>query len=164
VRERAVLTVIQWIAVVIAAVCMFLAALIFIGVIAANAWEGDDGGIDAQEIDVGRWGAQVEANATRLNNQMQLTTPPAPPTTQPTVPSWPWDALAQCESGGNWSINTGNGFYGGLQFTLTSWRAVGGTGYPHQHGREEQIRRGIKLQAIQGWGAWPACSRKIGLR
>ena len=75
-----------------------------------------------------------------------------------------WDRLADCESSGNWSINTGNGYYGGIQFSLASWRAVGGSGYPHQASRLEQIYRGEKLQAIQGWGAWPACSRKIGLR
>lgn len=75
-----------------------------------------------------------------------------------------WDRLAMCEATGNWAINTGNGFFGGLQFTLSSWRAVGGTGYPHEASREEQIARGIKLQALQGWGAWPACSAKLGLR
>ncbi len=75
-----------------------------------------------------------------------------------------WDDLAQCEAGGNWHINTGNGYYGGLQFALRSWRAVGGTGYPHQHSREEQIRRGEKLLKIQGWGAWPACSLRLGYR
>ena len=75
-----------------------------------------------------------------------------------------WDSLAQCESGGNWSINTGNGYYGGLQFSLQSWHWVGGTGYPHHHTRAEQIHRGELLKARQGWGAWPACSRKLGLR
>ncbi|HUP26213.1 MAG TPA: transglycosylase family protein [Candidatus Limnocylindrales bacterium] len=75
-----------------------------------------------------------------------------------------WDQLAQCESGGNWSINTGNGFYGGLQFTLASWRGVGGSGYPHQASREEQIARAEILLSKQGWGAWPACSAKLGLR
>lgn len=75
-----------------------------------------------------------------------------------------WDRLAQCEAGGNWAINTGNGYYGGLQFTLSSWRAVGGTGYPHQASREEQIARGKMLLARQGWGAWPACTSKLGLR
>lgn len=75
-----------------------------------------------------------------------------------------WDRLAMCEATGNWAINTGNGFYGGLQFTLSSWQAVGGTGLPSDASREEQIARGIKLQAIQGWGAWPACSAKLGLR
>jgi hypothetical protein len=75
-----------------------------------------------------------------------------------------WYSLAQCESGGNWAINTGNGFYGGLQFTLSSWQAVGGSGYPHQASAGEQISRGQALQAIQGWGAWPACAAKLGLR
>lgn len=75
-----------------------------------------------------------------------------------------WDSLAQCESGGNWSINTGNGYYGGLQFSLRSWQGVGGTGYPHEASREEQISRGQMLQARQGWGAWPACSSRLGLR
>jgi uncharacterized protein YabE (DUF348 family) len=75
-----------------------------------------------------------------------------------------WDKLAQCESGGNWSINTGNGYYGGLQFSLSTWRAYGGTGYPHQASRDEQIRIAKKLQADAGWGAWPACSSKLGLR
>lgn len=75
-----------------------------------------------------------------------------------------WDRLAQCEAGGNWSINTGNGYYGGLQFTLGSWRAVGGTGYPHQASKSEQIARGEILKARQGWGAWPACTAKLGLR
>lgn len=74
-----------------------------------------------------------------------------------------WDRLAQCESGGNWAINTGNGFYGGLQFTLSSWRAVGGSGYPNQASRDEQIARAKILQSRQGWGAWPACSAKLGL-
>lgn len=75
-----------------------------------------------------------------------------------------WDQLAACESGGNWAINTGNGFYGGLQFTLGSWAAVGGSGYPNMASREEQIARGEALLARQGWGAWPACSAKLGLR
>lgn len=74
-----------------------------------------------------------------------------------------WDRLAACESGGNWAINTGNGFYGGLQFTLSSWQGVGGTGYPNQASREEQIARGEMLLSRQGWGAWPACSAKLGL-
>lgn len=75
-----------------------------------------------------------------------------------------WDRLAQCESGGNWSINTGNGYYGGLQFSAGSWRGVGGSGTANQASREEQIARAQQLQAKQGWGAWPACSRKLGLR
>jgi len=75
-----------------------------------------------------------------------------------------WDKLAQCESTGNWSINTGNGFSGGLQFTPSTWRAFGGTGAAHHASREEQIVVAEKVLAKQGWGAWPACSRKLGLR
>jgi LysM repeat protein len=75
-----------------------------------------------------------------------------------------WDRLAQCESGGNWSISTGNGFYGGLQFTQSSWHAAGGSGSPQNASRAEQIRVAERLQQMQGWGAWPTCSAKIGVR
>jgi LysM repeat protein len=75
-----------------------------------------------------------------------------------------WDRLARCESGGNWAINSGNGYYGGLQFSLSSWQAVGGSGYPHQASKAEQISRAEALLARQGWGAWPACTAKLGLR
>ena len=74
-----------------------------------------------------------------------------------------WDRLAECESNGTWDINTGNGFYGGVQFTLSSWQAVGGEGYPHQASKAEQIKRAEILQDLQGWGAWPLCSQKLGL-
>ncbi len=74
-----------------------------------------------------------------------------------------WDALAQCESGGNWSINTGNGFYGGLQFTQQSWNGVGMSVSPATGTRAPPIEAGERLLAIQGWGAWPACSAKLGL-
>ncbi|SDS89151.1 SH3 domain-containing protein [Microlunatus soli] len=75
-----------------------------------------------------------------------------------------WDELAMCESSGNWSINTGNGFYGGLQFTAQTWRGFGGTGMPQDASRSEQIKVAERVLAVQGWGAWPACSSKLGLR
>ena len=75
-----------------------------------------------------------------------------------------WDRLAQCESGGNWSINTGNGYSGGLQFAPGTWAAHGGTGSAHNASRAEQIRVAERVRASQGWGAWPACSSKLGLR
>jgi resuscitation-promoting factor RpfB len=75
-----------------------------------------------------------------------------------------WDRLARCESGGRWNLNTGNGYYGGLQFHPQTWRSVGGSGLPHQHSREEQIRRAQILQQRAGWGQWPSCSRQLGLR
>ncbi|MFJ6418734.1 transglycosylase family protein [Paeniglutamicibacter sp. NPDC091659] len=74
-----------------------------------------------------------------------------------------WDALAQCESGGNWNINTGNGYKGGLQFSSSTWKAYGGKGSAHNASKSEQIRVAEKVKAGQGWGAWPACSAKLGL-
>ena len=69
-----------------------------------------------------------------------------------------FDKIAQCESGGNWAANTGNGYYGGLQFNLGTWQAYGGTGRPDQHTREEQIAVAKRLVAAQGgYGAWPHC-------
>jgi hypothetical protein len=75
-----------------------------------------------------------------------------------------WDRLAQCESGGNWGINTGNGYSGGLQFAPGTWSAHGGTGSAHNASRAEQIRVAERVRASQGWGAWPACSARLGLR
>jgi hypothetical protein len=77
-----------------------------------------------------------------------------------------WDRLAECESSGNWSINTGNGYYGGLQFSASTWQAFGGGAYAPRADlatRAEQIAIAEKTQAVQGWGAWPACSAKLGL-
>ena len=71
-----------------------------------------------------------------------------------------WDAVAQCESGGNWGINTGNGYYGGLQFNLGTWRANGGSGMPHTASKDEQIRVAENVAARQGMGAWPVCGRR----
>jgi LysM repeat protein len=85
-------------------------------------------------------------------------------TTSSTTDAGVWDRLAQCESSGNWSINTGNGYYGGLQFALSSWEWVGGTGYPHEASKAEQIARAEILLERQGWNAWPSCSRQLGLR
>lgn len=96
------------------------------------------------------------------------TLPPPPPPPPPPAPSIPqgtvWDALAQCESGGNWQINTGNGYYGGLQFLDSTWDAMG-TGYDRADlaPREVQIEAATRLQAQAGWGQWPACSAKLGL-
>jgi LysM repeat protein len=75
-------------------------------------------------------------------------------------PAINWDAIAQCESGGNWAINTGNGFYGGLQFTLSTWRANGGTGMPQNASREIQIAVAERVLATQGLGAWPVCGAR----
>ncbi|MEU3564649.1 transglycosylase family protein [Kitasatospora sp. NPDC006786] len=82
------------------------------------------------------------------------------------APASTWDAVAQCEAGGNWSINTGNGFYGGLQFTSSTWKAYGGTAYApqaNQASKAQQISVAEKVLASQGPGAWPVCSQKAGL-
>ncbi len=80
------------------------------------------------------------------------------------APESAWDKLAQCESGGNWKINTGNGYYGGIQFNASTWRAYGGSGLPHQASKSQQIAVAERTLAAQGWNAWPSCSRKMGLR
>jgi resuscitation-promoting factor RpfA len=80
------------------------------------------------------------------------------------APESAWDKLAQCESGGNWKINTGNGYYGGIQFNASTWRAYGGSGLPHQASRSQQIAVAERTLAAQGWNAWPSCSRKMSLR
>ena len=80
------------------------------------------------------------------------------------APDSAWDKLAQCESGGNWKINTGNGYSGGLQFSQSTWRAFGGKGSPHSASRAEQIAVAERTLAAQGWNAWPSCSRKAGVR
>ncbi|MEV5001551.1 transglycosylase family protein [Nocardioides sp. LML1-1-1.1] len=75
-----------------------------------------------------------------------------------------WDRLAQCESGGNWAINTGNGYYGGLQFNASTWHSYGGSGLPHQASRETQIAIATKVRdASGGYGAWPGCAASLGL-
>ena len=76
-----------------------------------------------------------------------------------------WDRIAQCESGGNWHINTGNGYYGGLQFSAGTWRAYGGTAYAptaDQASRSQQIAVATRVQRAQGWSAWPVCSARAG--
>ncbi len=74
-----------------------------------------------------------------------------------------WEKLAKLESGGNWQTNTGNGYYGGLQFSQPTWESVGGKGLPCDASRDEQIMRGKILQKRSGWGQWPNTSRALGL-
>jgi LysM repeat protein len=73
-----------------------------------------------------------------------------------------WDAVAQCESSGNWHTDTGNGYGGGLQFTNSTWHAFGGSGEPEHASREQQIQVAEKVKGSQGMGAWPVCSKKAG--
>jgi hypothetical protein len=78
-----------------------------------------------------------------------------------------WDRVAQCESGGNWRANTGNGYYGGLQFNRGTWHSYGGGAYAgtaNQATRLQQIEIAEKVLSAQGWNAWPSCSRRAGVR
>lgn len=82
------------------------------------------------------------------------------------APTSSWDAVAECESGGNWSINTGNGYYGGLQFSQQTWTGFGGGQYAataDQASKSQQIAVAEKVLATQGWGAWPSCSVSAGV-
>ncbi|MFD5149185.1 transglycosylase family protein [Streptomyces sp. NPDC058401] len=100
----------------------------------------------------------------------------APPPPRPGAPGravdcgpggqWPWDCVADCESGGRWTVNTGNGFYGGLQFWQPTWEEHGGLAFAPRADlatREQQIRIGEELLGSQGWEAWPVCAKRYGL-
>lgn len=87
----------------------------------------------------------------------------AAPANASTASASVWDKVAQCESGGNWSTNTGNGFSGGLQFTQSTWKAYGGTGSAQNASKSQQIAVAKKVLKGQGPGAWPVCSQKAGL-
>lgn len=105
---------------------------------------------------VGKLFALVAFTGAILYGMLALTTGTA------NADSVNWDAIAQCESGGNWAINTGNGHYGGLQFKPATWQANGGVGNPAQAPRSEQIRVAENVLASQGLKAWPKCGTKAG--
>ncbi len=113
---------------------------------------------------------QEAAEAAAAEEAAQEAAPEPAPEPQDDAPapsgggSGVWDQLAQCESGGNWSINTGNGYYGGLQFNLGTWQAMGGSGLPSDNSRSAQIAVAERVLASQGWGAWPSCASQLGLR
>ncbi|MEU0437050.1 transglycosylase family protein [Streptomyces sp. NPDC006290] len=130
-----------------------------------------------------RYAAAVAAVLAALVAQNAEAVPPPPP--PPPLPGplpgpgsarvgydcandeWPWTCLAECESGGHWHANTGNGFYGGLQFWQSTWVAFGGLAYAPRADlatRAEQIKVAKKVLAVQGWGAWPDCSKTYGLQ
>jgi len=134
----------------------------------ADAWMA----VNAPAHDTSKIDTNGDGRACTLHFAPPTTAPPttvapapapsAPPVIAPAPTSGAnWDGLAQCESGGNWAINTGNGYYGGLQFHPQTWNAYGGqqyAAYAHQATREQQIAIGEKVLASQGRGAWPGCS------
>jgi len=107
--------------------------------------------------------ARQEAARQEAARRRATTTTRAPAASGGAVGGDVWARLAQCESG-NTNANTGNGYYGYFQFSASTWRSVGGTGLPSDHGYGEQLHRAQILQQRSGWGQWPACSRKLGLR
>jgi resuscitation-promoting factor RpfB len=117
---------------------------------------------NGQEVAREEIGAQVTKEAKPMVVKVGTKEKPAPPVTD-----GDWDRLAQCEAGGNWAINTGNGYYGGLQFNKSTWDANGGgeyAAYPHEATREQQIAIATKVRDNRGgYSAWPACARKLGL-
>ena len=124
---------------VIAVGVLFVLAVALVGVV-AQLLQSDDGG-DGPYADAYAW---VDSQAPE------------------TIAVW--DALAECETNSEWTRNTGNGFFGGLQFQMSSWLEVDGAGQPDQAPREEQIYRGDQLRQIQGWTAWPSCAAQLGLQ
>jgi hypothetical protein len=101
---------------------------------------------------------------TALTSTLAVGTPLALASTADAAAPSKWDKIAKCESGGDWNINTGNGFSGGLQFTSSTWREFGGKGRPEDASKDQQIAVAERVLAVQGWRAWPACSRRLGLR
>jgi hypothetical protein len=109
--------------------------------------------------------AVLGAHAARSNTANAAPTAPAASAASDAATSTgKWDKIAACETGGDWNTDTGNGYYGGLQFNVTTWHDYGGQGLPHQASKATQITIAEKVLAKQGWKAWPVCSRKAGLR
>lgn len=132
----------------------------------------DDEGTPGSQLVTYRITEKNGKETDRVQVSVQVTTPAKPKiirigTKQPSISNGSlWDALAMCESTGNWAAHTGNGFEGGLQFTNSTWLAYGGGAYAqhaYQATREEQIAVAQRVQAGQGWGAWPVCSKKAGI-
>ena len=124
--------------------------------------------LDATPLPAAPAGVALEAAFRAVSTpQPRPTAPPAPKHTPPPISGDAvWDLLAQCESGGNWAINTGNGYYGGLQFSYGTWLGYGGgefAEYAHLATREQQIIVAERLHAARGFAPWPACSAKLGL-
>lgn len=128
---------------------------------------GDADGADQGQADGSASTESSSEPAQEGSAPAQEESAPAPAETESTAGGSVWDRLAQCESNGDWTINTGNGYYGGLQFHPQTWAAHGGHEFApnaHQATREQEIVIAERVLDSQGWGAWPACSSQLGLR
>ena len=117
-------------------------------------------------VETGRWPVKNEIVAPARPSVLRVGAKPGT-YVPPVLNGATWDALSACESGGNWAINTGNGFYGGVQFNQSTWERHGGLHYAPRADlatREEQIAIAEVTRARQGWGAWPVCSVRAGVR
>jgi resuscitation-promoting factor RpfB len=117
-------------------------------------------------VETGRWPVKSEIVAPARPSVLRVGAKPGT-YVPPVLDGRAWDALSTCESGGNWAINTGNGFYGGVQFDQNTWERHGGLRYAPRADlatREEQIAIAEVTRARQGWGAWPVCSVRTGVR
>jgi hypothetical protein len=123
-----------------------------------------DGDMGGEDLLTGVDGSDQGDGLPNVEPDLTVETPAA----QLPVPQYGiWDRLAECESNSRWHINTGNTYYGGLQEDLVFWRRHGGLRYasrPDLASREQQIDVAQRGLAVQGWAAWPACSRRLGLR
>jgi Transglycosylase-like domain len=143
-------------------------ALLMAGMLLMNTVASDDVATLAERAGVDQTDLQGAVNTTGLDPETYLVAVghlPPKPVSRPT--SSVWDRVAACESGGRWGINTGNGYYGGVQMDMTFWRRHGGLVYaarPDLASRDAQITVAQRGLAVQGWRAWPACSRRLGLR
>jgi hypothetical protein len=110
--------------------------------------------------------ALLTAPASGVSHATEADPPPTSASYKCAGDAWPWGCVADCESGGRWDANTGNGYYGGLQFSQSTWEKFGGLKYAPRADlatREQQIEVAEKVLAAQGWGAWPVCSSRYGL-
>jgi hypothetical protein len=126
-------------------------------------WRADTGATSVRRVAIHhrrsvRTRATRSRHRTRRVSRSRVRPAPLPPGADV------WARLRQCESGGRYNINTGNGFYGAYQFLPSTWRGLGYPGMPHQAAPEVQDEAARKLQARSGWGQWPACTRRLGLR
>jgi len=106
----------------------------------------------------------IAPKTTRIPMPTAIPTPTLSPTPTPDPEdNTIWESIAACETNGNWIADTGNGYFGGLQFSQGAWNSVGGGGNPAQASKDEQITRGKMLQKNRGWGVWGACAQRLGL-
>lgn len=133
-------------------------------------------GVKSYNVGVGRWTVRTDVKfvdpktkkvkSVYLTNRFSVKTKAAPAAKISASRAGVWAKVAKCESGGNWKISTGNGYYGGLQFSASTWRAYGGgkhASMAHRATKEQQIAIAEKVVRGQGPGAWPHCGRKAGL-